>query len=64
MFKAIANSFGVVGLLIVIIGIAVVMPFLTLWSVNTIFPVLAIPYTLETWAATILLGIFVRGSSK
>lgn len=41
-------------------------PFITIWSLNTLFPVLAIPYSLETWAATIALhatirGIFVKG---
>ena len=41
-------------------------PFITIWSLNTLFPVLAIPYTLETWAAMIALhatirGIFVKG---
>lgn len=41
-------------------------PFITIWSLNTLFPVLAIPYSLETWAAIIALhatirGIFVKG---
>ena len=43
--------------LIAIVGILVVIgPFLTIWALNTLFPVLAIPYTMETWAAMILLG--------
>jgi hypothetical protein len=28
---------------------------------NTLFPTLAIPYTFETWCATILIGVFLRG---
>lgn len=36
-------------------------PFITIWSLNTLFPLLAIPYTLETWAATIALHATVRG---
>ena len=35
-------------------------PILTIWSLNTLFPALAIPYTLETWAASALL--FTTGS--
>jgi hypothetical protein len=35
-------------------------PLLTIWSANTLFPALAIPYTLETWAAIVILGAFIR----
>ena len=31
-------------------------PIETIWALNTLFPVLTIPYTLETWAATVILG--------
>jgi hypothetical protein len=36
-------------------------PFLTIWSLNVLFPVLAIPYTLETWAAIVLMHATIRG---
>jgi hypothetical protein len=49
-------------LLALIIGLIVFGPFLTIWAVNTLFPALAIPYTLETWAATVLLGGFLRAN--
>ena len=39
-----------------IIVLIVLGPLFTVWSLNTLFPVLAIPYTFETWAATIILG--------
>jgi hypothetical protein len=39
-----------------IIFFIVIGPLLTLWALNTLFPVLAIPYTLETWAAVVLLA--------
>jgi hypothetical protein len=39
-----------------LIAIIVFGPFFTIWALNTLFPVLAIPYTFETWAATIILG--------
>jgi hypothetical protein len=42
--------------LALIIALVAVGPILTIWSLNTLFPTLAIPYTLETWAAVVLLG--------
>jgi len=35
---------------------------LSIWALNTLFAVLAIPYTLETWAAMLLVGGMFRGS--
>lgn len=46
-----------------VIFLIVIGPFLTIWALNTLFPVLDIPFTLDTWAAVILLGVFVRGES-
>lgn len=43
--------FGI-GLLALVI---VIGPLATLWSLNTLFPALAIPYTWETWLASALL---------
>jgi hypothetical protein len=44
----------------VIILIIAVGPLLTIWAVNTLFPTVAIPYTLETWFAVVVLGAFMR----
>jgi len=52
------------GVLIVIIAMVVVGPLLTIWALNTLFPVLAIDYNFSTWSATILLGAFLRGNVK
>jgi hypothetical protein len=43
-------------LIVIIVALMVIGPFLTIWALNTVFPVLAIPYTMETWMAMILLG--------
>ena len=40
----------------------VIGPLATIWAANTLFPALAIPYTLETWAAVVLLGAFFRAN--
>jgi len=52
------------GVLIVIIAMVVVGPLLTIWALNTLFPVLAIDYNISTWSATILLGAALRGNVK
>ena len=44
-------------LLLVIIG-----PFVTIWALNVLFPVLAIPYTFETWAAIIVVQLAIRSN--
>ena len=36
-------------------------PFLTIWSLNTLFPLLNIPYTLETWVAVCVLTTIISG---
>jgi hypothetical protein len=42
----------------VVIALIVLGPFATLWALNTIFPVLEIPYNLDTWCAVIILKGF------
>lgn len=46
-------------LILVILFFVFIGPFLAIWSLNTLFPALAIPYTIETWAAALILsGVF------
>jgi len=53
-------------IILVIIAIAILVfgPFLSIWALNTLFPVLAIPYTFETWCAVILLKGFISVNVK
>jgi len=45
-------------ILLVLIVIAL-GPFMIIWSINTLFPMVNIPYTLETWGASaILFSVF------
>ena len=46
--------------LIILVAVAALGPLLVIWSLNTLF-VFAIPFTLETWAAVIILGMFLKG---
>ena len=48
--------------LVVIIALLALMPLATIWSLNTLFPVLAIPTTIDTWLATIILSGVVGGT--
>jgi hypothetical protein len=48
-----------------VIALIVLGPIATIWALNTLFPVLSIPYTLETWAAAIIFGgLFTTKISK
>jgi len=48
----------------VIVFLVIAGPLCTIWALNTLFPALAIPYTLETWvAAVVLFGIAHSGFS-
>ncbi len=39
-------------------------PLLVIWALNTLFPVLAIPYTVWTWLAVLILGVFISPNVK
>ena len=57
----VSSETGLILMVIFIVLVAIFGPLLTIWALNTLFPVLAIPFALKTWAAVILLGIFIRG---
>jgi hypothetical protein len=42
---------NVLGWVILVAVLMILGPVITIWSLNTLFPVLNIPYTMETWAA-------------
>jgi len=48
--------------LLLIVIVIIVGPLLSIWALNTLFPALAIPYTIQTWAAVMLVGGMFRGS--
>lgn len=55
-----SNLIKLIGALGFIVFMIAIGPLLTIWAMNTLFPVVAIPYTLSTWAAVVILGMFVR----
>jgi hypothetical protein len=56
------NIFTIALLALVIVFFFAVGPILVIWSMNTLFPVLAIPYTFWTWLSVVLLGAFFRAN--
>lgn len=56
------NGLNVILLIALIIFLVVIGPFLSIWALNTLFPVLAIPYTFDTWCAAILIKGFLTVS--
>jgi len=49
----------ITALVLFVLFVLVAGPFLIIWSVNTLFPALVIPYTIQTWfAIMILAGVF------
>jgi hypothetical protein len=55
------KTFAILGLVVLVIFFLIFGPLLTIWALNTLFPILAIAYTWQTWAAIVLLGMWVRG---
>lgn len=57
----IKNICKLVGAIILIAAVIVSIPLLGLWSLNMLFPALAIPYIWQTWVAFWLLFCMVPG---
>lgn len=47
---------GIIFMAFLIVFIVVLGPLAMLWALNTLFPVLAIPYNFYTWGAVVLLN--------
>lgn len=43
-------------MIVSIIALIILGPLLTIWAANTLFPLLAIPYAIDTWFATLVIG--------
>jgi hypothetical protein len=61
MFK----NLGIFAIVLVAIALVFVGPFLVIWAWNTLFgSVFAIGYTLWTWLAVLIIGVFIRSDVK
>jgi hypothetical protein len=50
-------SKNILAIILIVVAIAAVigMPLALIWALNTLFPVLAIPYGIETWLAAFII---------
>jgi hypothetical protein len=59
--KSLIAVFGLIGLIVVLV---IAGPLLLIWALNTLFPVLAIPYTGWTWLAALIIGGVISPTVK
>jgi len=52
---------SIVFLIVLLLAILIVGPLLTIWSLNALFPVLAIEYNFYTWLAALWLAAVLSG---
>lgn len=45
-----------------VVFLVVIGPIATIWSLNTLFPALSIPYSFETWLAIVIIGGVFKSS--
>ena len=53
---------ALLGLIAFVVVAVVIGPLVTIWALNTLFPALAIAYSLETWVAVVILGAALRAN--
>ncbi len=55
MIKLKPTNMNILLILLLAVLIFIGAPIALIWALNTLFPVLAIPYTLETWLAAFII---------
>ena len=50
--------------IIAVLSLIFIAPFVVIWALNTLFPVLAIPFTWQTWLSVNVLFSVVKLSAK
>lgn len=56
------KALGGIVLIALVIALIILGPLATIWAMNTLFPTLAIPYTVWTWLAVVVLGGVVKSN--
>ena len=59
-----SNVSKIIAVVVLVIAIIVFGPLITIWSLNTLFPVLAIEYTFASWFAAFWLFAAVAYKGK
>jgi hypothetical protein len=58
MSGGMGTGIAIMFLVAFILALVAIGPLTIIWALNTLFPMLAIPYTLETWLSVVLLHGF------
>ena len=53
------KEFTLAMLITLVVLVIIFGPFALIWSLNVLFPALAIPYTFKTWAASALISLVI-----
>lgn len=51
------STVTLITLLVLAVTVIILGPLATLWALNTLFPVLSIPYTFWSWLAVVVLNL-------
>lgn len=51
------ETFGMIVVIVLLLGLIALGPLAIMWALNTLFPLLAIPYNFWTWLAVVVLNI-------
>ena len=62
MIKIKPTPFNIMFLLILVALIFIGGPIALIWALNTLFPALAIPFTIETWLAAFIIPTALKVS--
>jgi hypothetical protein len=57
MTKTTKDIIKLVFFCLLIIAIVIFGPFATVWALNTLFPILSIPYTFYSWLAVVVMNL-------
>lgn len=58
------STYRFVLLLLLILALILLGPLLLIWALNTLFPVLNIPFTVETWLAAFIISATISYKAK
>ena len=50
-------------IIVLLLLVIIFSPFIAIWSLNTLFPLLVIPYNFQTWLASLLLAGILKTST-
>jgi hypothetical protein len=57
MTKQTKDILTIVSILVLAILAIIFVPLATIWSLNTLFPILSIPYTFYSWLAVVVMNL-------